>query len=1675
MADENELLPPPPPKKSGGNADVESGEDVLLPPPPKKKISDTTGTSSETSSQDKFEFKFGEPTEVATPKTVTTGTAGESIQETKPVDTSSGLAKDVVNSFKAGSARLGASLARTPSFLYDLAATPQNIVAKYTGIPIGTSAAEFGKTIGVPDNKIAEWYDKAIVDTKQKIDQKYDKGITDYIAAGDYSKAFGLLANQIAESAPVSISLALGNAGGLSAAESILGGGAVFAAEKKKEIDESGANLDEVSKTGVALSNGLLEGIFEQFGITKLGGIAKDVLAKEGKEKALEVARKGFMDAYMPVAKKYLGVAAEEGLSEAATQFAQNAVDKYSGYKPDLDLREGVADAAIVGIGSGVAMSSPVAVIEMIKTPVNKAKAEGLINKKQSIEADIANPNIPESVRTDLSSVAQSINSDIADIQKADKEVFDSLSDEQKKEAETASKKLSDIDKSLSDPSLSQTSRDLLEVEKKKEEAVIENIYSPKPKTDEQQTENTPTSEGRMLHLDERAKFIQDKIDQLPQKTKEGIEIATKIYGEIFDSQQQTKNVVSEEGAKILDEATAEAAKLTGEVEPLKTEENAIQKRSTEKLDVRQPPGDSETVVEGISQSEGPSTTRSGQEERQAEVEKTVNRPKRAEDLMIEEGFVPLTQDEAYQYVAEKSEDPVEIINAYRQAAPESKKSYKEQIMDEYPFKVNKESFRRFGDVNVIGSEMATRFFSKESTPKTSIDTIAQNLSEISGVEITPQDIVDYMISSKYERKISDTQRKLMARFREITGLPFSDKSMNKILREASEREKVDFEKYLNKEATDYETAEQQYLDAIRKGEIPVTDDEQVSTTGSAPEVQAGETKEVKSDEDEKGGYNVVKNSLFPKLTDKLSKLFDAVGKIYYPEFHMRKTAGEEASAKTMTSLFTPDVVMSEFKETFIEDADMTVGELEEYFRKNYSNQDLTDANLAYGEPVFDEGKKIKELAIERLEQTDKGRELLYFNEKIRKKISDRVFELAQQFGFDDIQYFKDYFYGAYEGKEGTKDIIFEQLRKQQLEQEKFYKSTERFLKEKTISSPADALSVGLPLKDINPISNLAKEAYAIGKRASMVSIKNDILDNNRPYATTLNNADPKVHEDWVAINDPVFDGFLFHPDFARVVNNFIEVNAFSKNKFTRAIRGIVMASQAIKFFGSAFHLYNELKASIAAGGIKGATDFFKSLSKKIVKTDPLYKVWVQHGGGIHYSKETETIKKFSEAYDNVMKTALFNNPAAQAIGVPLKFIMGKYNPVSPAFAKAMFNDWIPAMKFERFKKDKAEQEKKLGRPLKSSEIITLVKRTQEFYGEMNEKLYGRSGNITALMRLIFMAPGYGEGNFLHQYRAVKEVGGLAKAAQKGEAKKQLNEVGVKNTAFVINSMLTTAVLATIGTMIMTGEAPDPPEDANGIRDLFKIKTGMKDGSGNDLYIDMMTYDKDAWMLFGNLATGQLGKGFEELPARIQGMAAAPLKIAIETATILLGGTVVDYKKEPIYNETDDLHTKFWKFIAHQAKKAEPISFSTFKQQTEKGVTPVAAAAQSVVGFRPTTSESVKETKKAARDEFGLQKAKIIEQKRLNALYADNPKEALDQAREFNEKQEQNLIHLIKKEYENVNKEEAPDAYVNKKMKKFDNKVYFINQLSTRERKGGTKLNVKEARYGGKPRKVKGN
>lgn len=667
---------------------------------------------------------------------------------------------------------------------------------------------------------------------------------------------------------------------------------------------------------------------------------------------------------------------------------------------------------------------------------------------------------------------------------------------------------------------------------------------------------------------------------------------------------------------------------------------------------------------------------------------------------------------------------------------------------------------------------------------------------------------------------------------------------------------------------------------------------------------------------------------------------------------------------------------------------DNNFAQVEKWFNQ-FSEKDLQSFNYTRGTPGSTEGEVLQLRGLNSVPDALKDPTLV----NVIKKASDHVYNLANDNGVP-LNYFEDYFRGVYKATKGKTVQGFLD----------YWYSTDAFTKNKTFPTAADAAAYGLELKDANPITNIKSELKVVAQRVGLKQLvdklagpittvdgKTQINLASSDFIRPAADVPQELVGTWKKVNDPTFNGLLADPKYTDFINNLLSTNKVSSNRFTAAIRQLTFIAQRVKFFGSAFHMVNMLKASVseeAFGALdpRGYGDFAKGFTK-IDTTDPLYKDYVNLGGGHKYSLESQAVDSriYANAVDKFSRGNYLGGltkTIADTISLPSNFV------------KWMFQDYIPKLKFEKFTQDVETQASKLGRPLTDAEKITIIKQNQNIYGEMNERLFGRSGTATSVARLAFTAPGYAEGNF-------RVIGNVLKANPEA-------------AGFVIKSLMTTAIAATLTTRALSGKWPSAPKTLKDVRDLFKVKTNQKDGNGDTVYYDLMTYDNDYWSVFGNLATGQPGNIPGSVTSRFSGLVSSPTKAMTDLAAIIEGKNVVDYKNDPIYFRTDPLAVKIKKFITYEGLEAQPISTSNLGQSLTKGTGLLTAATGAFLGLRPTTSEQVKRIKAARSDLFSMQAELKNKRVELDKLVNENPQEAVRQAKAFNQAQMKKINNIYK-------------------------------------------------------------
>jgi len=215
---------------------------------------------------------------------------------------------------------------------------------------------------------------------------------------------------------------------------------------------------------------------------------------------------------------------------------------------------------------------------------------------------------------------------------------------------------------------------------------------------------------------------------------------------------------------------------------------------------------------------------------------------------------------------------------------------------------------------------------------------------------------------------------------------------------------------------------------------------------------------------------------------------------------------------------------------------------------------------------------------------------------------------------------------------------------------------------------------------------------------------------------------------------------------------------------------------------------------------------------------------------------------------------------------------------------------------------------------------------------------------MTTLMRFIWMAPGYAEGNYRTNLKALFQWG-------KGGP-------GQRSRVNIVNSLAISAMLATLGTILMTKKWPEKPEKMQDVRDLFKIDTGYKDDKDRKIMIDLLTYDKDYWEIYGKLIFGDQTTIVPGLFKRAGGMKSALAELATDMGMVMQGKALVDWKNDEVYYFTDPGLVKMMKFVKYELERITPISKSVADQARKRGANDTLAYLMAAAGLRPAYTEA---------------------------------------------------------------------------------------------------------------------
>jgi len=559
-----------------------------------------------------------------------------------------------------------------------------------------------------------------------------------------------------------------------------------------------------------------------------------------------------------------------------------------------------------------------------------------------------------------------------------------------------------------------------------------------------------------------------------------------------------------------------------------------------------------------------------------------------------------------------------------------------------------------------------------------------------------------------------------------------------------------------------------------------------------------------------------------------------------------------------------------------------------------------------------------------------------------------------------EANYFESYFYGRYDIRTDEQQRIFTRF-------------TNRFLKEKTIPTPADAYAAGLKLRNLNPVGNLMAEVNDIARLKAITELNEEM----RTLGLVQDEAEAPAN--WKPLQDKAFglDAYAT-PDLAKLINSLLGVNWFSQGPTRRGIRGLFTAVRSVKLALPVFHFVTITEQVLADSGPLGFLMPWKwpRLVQELVgahagitkadKRSEMYRLYVRHGGERSYSFDEQArmlVERVVLARGEVMGKARLRR-----ITAPFRLPGYAYLAVT----NQVFKRYIPKVKYYKFLDEVAKRERQTGRTLSGAEIQDIIRTANNFYGMMNERLLGRSGTVTSAMRWIFMAPGFGEGNF----------GTLGQAAAHWRGFR--GKMGWRARWNIVNFVALQLIIAGIVRYIWWGDTPElPAEDepkVDWLRDQFKVKTGTQDRYGNDLYLDMLTgTGKDYWRALEPMAQAVEGKdpalileSADAATRRISNMTTPMLGTGKRLVALMAGDLAYDWKGDPLYYKTDPLLMKLKKLSKHELSEYEPIPLSVYKHQRRQRIPPLTALWTALVGIRPTVAGDVYRQRNSMRRFYDL-------------------------------------------------------------------------------------------------------
>jgi hypothetical protein len=318
-------------------------------------------------------------------------------------------------------------------------------------------------------------YTTALMDEK---DNYLNKEIDDIYKEQGLVGATEYALKKFTESLPVTLGIMTASATGTGGA--VLANTALFGGSANQRYEElkDRTDMTEEQKIANAVGYGSAELLFEGVLSSGMSAVYKQMIKTMGKEAAEKAIKKNVIDLVTNGVKKYMPLsgAVVEGVGEGATQLTQNIVDKYTHpTKKDMDVMEGVGNAAAIGFAGGGAMSAPT-VLTYVNRSKNVEKNKEIEKKREAIQTELAKP-ISESTKEILQQTDNELMQEQNELVVEDmKDLTEKLPEEQKEEVKVLAEERRQIENALAETE-SEEVKTALENKTKQIGEQIDNIY----------------------------------------------------------------------------------------------------------------------------------------------------------------------------------------------------------------------------------------------------------------------------------------------------------------------------------------------------------------------------------------------------------------------------------------------------------------------------------------------------------------------------------------------------------------------------------------------------------------------------------------------------------------------------------------------------------------------------------------------------------------------------------------------------------------------------------------------------------------------------------------------------------------------------------------------------------------------------------------------------------------------------------------------------------------------------------------------------------------------------------------------------------------------------------------------------------------------------------------------